>query len=260
MDAVHLYGPDPLRVDVTMVSKDAWTDNNVDIHIGNTYIVRSGKKVIILKSFEDFKDIRIRRVPATWNKLSLERIFSFYGDIQSVEQEKMRPNDTNYIKPSWSHLKTGTYRIRMKVKRDIPSTLVVSRYKIEIYYYGQQQTCWVCGMGHYKGSNECPNDYRQFVNRFSMNDFPPLTKTTTATTPVQPITTDQVKAQRAGNQQARSNAGEAGENYFVDASGHTYNADAKKLKMFTTQRKLVQTFKLWKTILRKTTTMQFLKI
>ena len=133
--------------------------------------MRSGKKVFILKSFEDFKDVRVRRVPATWNKQSLERIFSFYGDIKSIEQERMIPNDNNNIKASWSHLKTGTYRIRMKIKRDIPSILVLSRFKIEIFYYRQQQTCWVCGMGHYKGSNQCPNDYRQFVNRFSMNDF-----------------------------------------------------------------------------------------
>ena len=44
MRAVQMYGPDPLRIDVTMLNKDKWNDNEIENHIGYQYLLKSGKK------------------------------------------------------------------------------------------------------------------------------------------------------------------------------------------------------------------------
>ena len=85
--------------------------------------------------------------------------------------------------------------------------------------------------------------------------FSLLTKTTD--TPAKPITTDEVKAQRVGNKQAISNAGEAGEDDFVDASDHTYHADSTNVHHTEEVSTNMQTEE---TILRKSIPMQLLKI
>ena len=189
MFTVQMYGPDPLRIDVTMLNKDKWNDNEIENHIGYQYLLRSGKKSAIVKPFEELKEVRVRRVPAIWNKDNLMRIFNFYGDIKSIEMENMRPTPSNGIKSNCAHLKSGTYKLKMKLKRDIPSTIVVSGYKLETYHYGQQQTCWTCGMAHFK--NECKTEYSDYVNRFNINDFPPITKIRSET-----LTADQVNAKK----------------------------------------------------------------
>ena len=189
MFTVQMYGPDPLRIDVTMLNKEKWNDNEIENHIGYQYLLRSGKKAAIVKPFEELKEVRVRRVPAIWNKDNLMRIFNFYGDIKSIEMENMRPTPSNGIKSNCAHLKSGTYKLKMKLKRDIPSTIVVSGYKLETYHYGQQQTCWTCGMAHFK--NECKTVYSDYVNRFNINDFPPITKIRTET-----LTADQVNAKK----------------------------------------------------------------
>ena len=190
MFTVQLYGPDSTRIDVVMLNKDKWNFNEIDDHIGNTYLLRSGKKATIVKPFEELKEVRVRRVPAIWKKENLMSIFNFYGDVKSIEMEKMRATLYNGVKASFTHLNCGTYKIKMKLKKDIPSTLVVSGYKLEIYHYGQRQTCWTCGMAHYK--NECRTEYRDFVNRFDINDFPPISVIRSET-----LTTDQVNAKKA---------------------------------------------------------------
>ena len=83
----------------------------------------------------------------------------------------------------------------MKIKYDIPSTLIISRFKIEIFYFGQPQTCWRCGMDHRKGDNGgCTTEYKDFINKFSLSDFPPLNETT-----IVPVTTDEVIASMRPN-------------------------------------------------------------
>ena len=105
MFTVQMYGPDPLRIDVTMLNKEKWNDNEIENHIGYQYLLRSGKKAAIVKPFEELKEVRVRRVPAIWNKDNLMRIFNFYGDIKSIEMENMRPTPSNGVKPNFAHLK-----------------------------------------------------------------------------------------------------------------------------------------------------------
>ena len=63
----------------------------------------------------------------------------------------------------------------MKVTRDIPSTLIVSDFKLEIFYRGQHQTCWRCGKDandHRK--KDCTTRYNNFANVLSISEFPEL--------------------------------------------------------------------------------------
>ena len=58
------------------------------------------------------------------------------------------PNNVqnNAIKDIYRDLNNGNWKVRMIVKRSIPSTLSVGRFRLEIFYRGQQQTCWKCGI------------------------------------------------------------------------------------------------------------------
>ena len=109
MSRVQLYGQDPHRIDITMKTDDEFW-HYIAKHIDEQYQLRSGRVITIVKPFEEFKIVRVRRVPGAWDEGDLERIFSFYGSVKSVEEEKIRPNVNNQIRESWRHLNTGTKR------------------------------------------------------------------------------------------------------------------------------------------------------
>ena len=120
---------------------------------------------------------------------------------------------------------TGTYRMKMKITADIPSTLIVSKYKLEVFYYGQKQTCWTCGMEHQKGSGQCPNNYREYVNRFSIDDFPPIESSTLVapkpSKPAREMTTDEFLAERMATAASVRESNTESES-VKDTSDHTY--------------------------------------
>ena len=91
MCRVQLYGQDPHRIDVTMKSTH---DFQIYIakHIDEKYQLRSGRIITIVKPFEEYKIVRVRRVPGVWDEHDLQRIFSFYGPVKSVEEETSWPS------------------------------------------------------------------------------------------------------------------------------------------------------------------------
>ena len=176
-------------------SDDKYIEYKIDDHIDKAYSLRTGATVKICKPYEDYKEIRVRRIPITWDMEDVKRIFNAYCVVKHIHEETFRPNYSNRVKTSYSDITTGTYRLRMKIRYDIPSTLIISRYKIEIFYFGQPQTCWRCGMDHRKGDNGgCTTEYKDFINKFSLSDFPPLNETT-----IVPVTTDEVIASMRPN-------------------------------------------------------------
>ncbi|PIK36821.1 putative zinc finger CCHC domain-containing protein 3-like [Apostichopus japonicus] len=66
---------------------------------------------------------------------------------------------TGYEEPEFLEckgVKTGTRRVRIELKSDIPSTLWANGHRAHIAYPGQPRTCWRCGLeGH--EARLCPN-------------------------------------------------------------------------------------------------------
>ena len=221
LESLQMQGPNPKRVDIKMSSINAFNRCNVDSHIDNSYVLRSNKTVIICKPFEEYKEIRVTRVPGDWTQDKLFRIFSFYGLVKFVREEGMRTSGTHGVKRSWSHLKNGAFKIRIKMKRDIPSTLIVSNSKIQIFYFGQQQTCWRCGMDHKKNDGDgCTTEFSAFVNKFNIDDFPELVPTTNRT-----MTTDEyiTAAQGNSNEEVSVQADEIFEDASLPPEDHSYH-------------------------------------
>ena len=174
VQTIQQYSPDSKRIDVKIRSDNKYIEYNIDDYIDKTYSLRSGATVNICKPFEEYKEVRVQRISITWDMEEVKRIFNAYGTVKQIHEERFRPNYSNKVKTSYTDITTGTFRLKMKIKYDIPSTLIISRFKIEIFYFGQPQTCWRCGMDHRKGDDGgCKTEYKDFINKFSMNDFPP---------------------------------------------------------------------------------------
>ena len=176
LDDVQIQSPDPKRVDITVGTGDVWDRRGIYRFIEKKYQLNSGRIIRIVKPCEKVKEIRIKRVPSWWSKEHVERIFSFYGNIRESYKERFQSNHDNQIKESWKGLKNGVWKVKMVVQKPIPSNLVISGYKIEIFYRGQIPTCWkcgrVCGVNHRRA--ECTFGYDQSINKFSFEDFPAL--------------------------------------------------------------------------------------
>ena len=113
LSRVQLYGQDPHRIDVRVrLEQDFKT--YIEPVLENEYLLKSKKMVKIVMPFEEYKTIRVRRVPGVWDESDLVRIFSFYGKVHGIEEEFMRPSPTNQIRESWKHLNTGTYRLKIR--------------------------------------------------------------------------------------------------------------------------------------------------
>ena len=115
-----------------------------------TSSLTNGKVVRIVRPFERVIEIRVKRVPRNWKEDDIRRVFSFYGAIRDIYQEKFKntidPNNSqnNQIKEIYRELKNGNWKVKMVVKRAIPSTLVIGGFKIEIFYRGKTRICWKC--------------------------------------------------------------------------------------------------------------------
>ena len=97
MSRVQMYGQDPHRIDITMKNSDGF-NRYIETHLDEKFLLRSGKVIKIVKPFEAIKEVRVRRVPGVWDESDLARIFNFYGEIKSIDEEFMRPSSTNGIR------------------------------------------------------------------------------------------------------------------------------------------------------------------
>ena len=154
VDKLQMQGPDPKRVDIVTISESVWNNKDLYQHLEKKYQLQSGKIVRIVRPIEKIAEIRVKRVPSWWNEDHLKRIFGFYGSIREIFQETFSSNidPHNYqsrnIKEIYRNLKNGNWKVKIIVRTAITSTLVVSNFKLEIFYRGQEQTCWRCGQAH----------------------------------------------------------------------------------------------------------------
>ena len=169
LEGLQKNSPKPGRYDVYVKSMEIYNSKNLNRLLYKKAKLCSGKTVLITKAFEETRSVRVKRMPMFWKCDKVKRIFSWYGDIHSVEREKWKTyDDFNGYGGLWN----GTYLIQMVVRRDIPSTITIAGHRLEVFYKGQPGTCWRCGGDHLK--SECTTPWRYFTNRFDIDDFPVL--------------------------------------------------------------------------------------
>ena len=74
---VQQYGPDPKRTDIKMISDSKFNEYQIDRYVGQEYSLRTGRVARVCKPFEELKEIRVRRIPSTWDDENVYRILSF---------------------------------------------------------------------------------------------------------------------------------------------------------------------------------------
>ena len=164
---IQMHSPNPRRVDIRTKCLAVWSDRDIYSFIDKQYVLDNGKIVQIIRPYEDYTFVRVKRVPLSWNNETVKRILSNYGIVKSVREESFHSERDGYERCT-----NGNYGLRMKITKPIPSTLSIRYTKIEIWHSGQDQTCWKCGMAHSK--SECHTTFKNFINRFTWADFPEL--------------------------------------------------------------------------------------
>ena len=79
----------------------------------------------------------------------------------------------NFYNVGLKGIATGTRKIKMIVKRNIPSVIKVGSKTINIAYEGQTRTCYKCGLDNHMGSN-CKTVIEDFVHYINNTDYPIL--------------------------------------------------------------------------------------
>ena len=153
-------------------NQEVWRKLKMARHFGEQYSLPSGTIVQIGKSFETFQDITVKHIPPHWSREHVERIFGFYGKIVSTKQEEMKFS-VRSCKSSYEKVWNGNWRIRMTVAKEIPSSLIISGFQIEVFYRNQVRTCYRCGQSGHEAYN-CKTRYHHFENRFSLEEYPEL--------------------------------------------------------------------------------------
>ena len=155
---------------------------NLSNCLNKKYTLRNGKVVELTQAYEETTVVRVTKLPMYFTVPKLERIIGSYGKIKNIEEEQWRANaEGNDYDGLWN----GNYRIRMIVEKPIPSTLEVDRRKFEIFYPGQDQTCFRCGKAHM--ISQCRTPYGKRINNFKLSDFPPLSDPLPPLPPLPPI-------------------------------------------------------------------------
>ena len=159
---------------VGVKTEEIWDRLDLSKHVGEIYRLRLGTEVQICKTLETCEKITVKHIPPHWGKEHVERIFSFYGKIVNMKREPMKYS-VRGCKRSYEKVWNGNWRIRMAVKKSIPSNLIISGWQIEVFYRTQTRTCYRCGQdGHV--ASQCDTRYRDFENRFNMEDYPELVR------------------------------------------------------------------------------------
>ena len=117
---------------VGVKSEDIWERLELSKHVGEIYRLRSGTEVQICKQFETCEEITVKPIPPHWEKEHVERIFSFYGKIVNMKREPMKYS-VRGCKRAYEKVWNGNWRIRMALKKSIPSNLIISGWQIGFF-------------------------------------------------------------------------------------------------------------------------------
>ena len=179
LETIQRYGASPRRIDIS-ISDEAYFRNSVQEALDETTRLSNGKIVVISLPNHVISEVYVKYAPLEWTKDRFKRVFSWYGDIKVMDYMAIKESDiaNNRLnrRERYAGKSNGIMRMRMKIRKPIPSTLSVDHARIEVFYRSQVRTCWKCGHGHNK--IDCTTRPKDFINRFSLEEFPLLGEAT----------------------------------------------------------------------------------
>ena len=119
------------RVDVGLKS-DAFWSRYVQECMGVSVRISSGHVVSVnLPNRNAFIDVFAKGAPFEWGASRYERILGWYGEVKNIAFLTLKPEDTN--KREYLQKEIGTVKIKMKIRKTIPSSLTVDRDRVEFF-------------------------------------------------------------------------------------------------------------------------------
>ena len=133
-------------------------DEDVDLgelNLTQALEIRKGLKTKPLQSPDTDREVRITRAPMNMDNAEISKVVALFGEItQGVSHVVLESNGAE--DGSWRVLmrgvKTAERKLRMKIRTNIPSYIMVLGQKLKIDYSGQPKTCQRC----HKYWSTCP--------------------------------------------------------------------------------------------------------
>ena len=98
--------------------------------------------VEITKAYEKTTNVRVVRMPMWWDEITVKRIMTKYGEVKKCEKEFWRDGYDGANLDNFAGLWNGNWRVKMTIQKAIPNSLWVAGKKFEIFYMGQDPTCF----------------------------------------------------------------------------------------------------------------------
>ena len=160
----------PQVYEVRVKDLDTWQRKGIDNLFGIAFPLSTGKVVKTFKAFEEYTSIVVKGVPMSWYEERLQMIFSSYGDVKRIEENKWIKNTYIQGSETYEGIHNGSWRILLRLRKSIPSSLTIDKRRIEIHYRNQELSCFKCGNAHLR--KDCTvTDREEFINRKSMKEF-----------------------------------------------------------------------------------------
>ena len=205
LGAIQRFGTSPRRIDI-LITNQAFNSDQVQNALDEPTKLSNGKIVVIGLPGHSVSEVYVKYAPLEWTAERFKRVFSYYGDIKVMDympiKESEIQNTKNNRRTRYAGKSNGIMKMRMKVRKPIPSTMSVDHARIEVFYRNQVRTCWKCGHGHNKA--DCTTRPEDFINRFTLDEFPLLGEATRQS--------DAVNQQNASENQGENNGENQDEN------------------------------------------------
>ena len=126
-------------------------DGSVDIsqlNLTQALEVRKGLKTRPLQSPDTDREVRITRAPMKMDNEEIKNVLRLFGEITYNIRHVVLEPSAGAAPDSWQVLmrgvKTAERTLRMKIKTNIPSFIMVQGTKLKVDYAGQPKTCPRC--------------------------------------------------------------------------------------------------------------------
>ena len=128
-------------------------DNN-DYLTTSTYLVRPGLKVEPTRAMDGLVAVRIFWTAFDLDNGEIKNALSFFGDVVGeIEYMNFGKGNTS-VSDKLRNVKTGNRVVKMKIKKNIPSYILIGGKKAKVIYNGQLKTCARC----HKVAEHCPGE------------------------------------------------------------------------------------------------------